>query len=391
MTVPYTEAIDTILKYDEENQSISPTLRVSEIGFDGDIDKLDKLLQGIKYVPKKQLADFVNLHAPIDSTAIFLFSSFIDWSDNQKEASDISKDVMTFGNAVVYKTNDGEITITSLMPIVINDGTKKEIYYLDNANTFHTEQGSFRFENGKRVDATGLIYENIYLFSIDENKPITYPVYNLLFQYDASLTANEKSLRRFAEAILVLSGNTPKQNLNDEDYRKMVNALVINLLPKPAPGGEAGATPTANFISAPLNTEAREAWSNRIRFELMQGMMMIDFSTIGGNPSSYTMSIYAYPTLKRAENIGDQLLEKMKELFDNSEMSFKVELPSDATQTMAALNNVEFLSTKTKIEQSFPDWDEDKVADELRRVDVEGNPTAVATAIDNVLGGGSIG
>lgn len=384
---PNSKPVEKVLKFNNETGQIAQRKRVAFIAIDENTDLITSL-ETVHFIPKKSLSESMALHAPLDITAIFLFASFINWSDNQALASDIAKQVMTYGNAVMYKDQTGQISFTDLMPVFVNDGTANEVYYLDQQGIFHTKQGSFYIKDHKQVEVKGLMYDNLYLLSIDAHEPITKPIFNLLLQYDASLLANKNSLERFAESILVMTGNSSNQKLTDSEFRNLVNALVIDMQPQIDGNGELGTTPTADFIAPPINTEAREAWSNRLRFEILKGLMIIDFADIGGNPSSYTMSIYAYPTIKRAENIADQLLDQLKLLFNDNEFTFKVELPADQAQTMQALNNVDFISTERKIREAYPDWTDEQVQNELAKLDLENQePNVLGTALNNVLGG----
>ncbi|MFD1902485.1 hypothetical protein GQR36_25220 [Enterococcus termitis] len=46
--------------------------------------------------------------------------------------------------------------------------------------------------------------------------------------------------------------------------------------------GTFGSTPSVQFIAPPLNTEARESWSNRIRKEIYSTLNMPDFEQVMG-------------------------------------------------------------------------------------------------------------
>ncbi|MFD2307997.1 phage portal protein [Enterococcus termitis] len=309
------------------------------------------------------------VYVPFDKKAVKFFASSIKWTNTTSLTYKIMKNTLMKGYCLVYSvagvneetdyepifdTSDNVIGLIDDNGDVLTDGRR---YVYDDKKGYTSQEETFSIDWYKLV-------------RIDEMKPVYADAINMINAYTDSLNDNGSSLKAFAESILTITGIDSSQGITPEQLQA-IGEEAINVLAfehQISGDGTFGSTPSVQFIAPPLNTEARESWSNRIRKEIYSTLNMPDFEQVAGNVSTDTIRIYLYETIQLAKSLADDVIDVFKEILNDQELSYEIETPQSPNDNMKALNDIDYLSDETKIRQAFPEWSDEQVNAELARL-----------------------
>ena len=309
------------------------------------------------------------IHVPFDEDAVDFYTSTITWEVQDQMASsffsDVTEKTLAHGYCAVFKTDEDAI-VTDYEPVFYKDGTV--IGYLT-GDSLITQYGIYQSSgssgNYTKVDE-GVELGYYHVFYTPDKLPIWWRAAPLINAYSHSLSGNEESLQRFAESILTITGVDKRQRMSDTDLENLSKSDVLAFESGITPDGSPSTVPTAGFISPPLNTEARESWSTRIRKEIYDTLHIPDFGSIGGNVSTDSLKIFMWRTIQTAKRYANCLKQEFDTMFED--VTYSVSLPNSKDNQAKTLNELGYLSTRTKIQELNPDWDDDRVDEELRRL-----------------------
>ncbi|MBL1228756.1 phage portal protein [Enterococcus sp. BWB1-3] len=309
------------------------------------------------------------VYVPFDKKVVKFFASSIKWNVSTSLTYKILKNTLMKGYCLVY-SNSGVNKETDFEPIF---NTSDEVIALINDDgDILTDGRRYVYEEKKGYVAQeeSFSIEWYKLVKIDEMKPVYADAVNLINAYTDSLNDNGSSLKAFAESILTITGIDSSQGITPEQLQA-IGEEAINVLAfehQISGDGTFGSTPSAQFIAPPLNTEAREKWSDRIRKEIYSTLNMPDFEQVAGNVSTDTIRIYLYETIQLAKSLADDVIDVFKEILNTEELSYEIETPQSPNENMKALNDIDYLSDETKIRLAFPEWSDEQVSAELSRL-----------------------
>ncbi|GFH39838.1 phage portal protein [Lactococcus insecticola] len=328
-------------------------------------------------------------YVPFDEIAVDFFSSNIKWSNPSNLTYKILSRTLAMGYCLVYANADVTVE-TSFEPIfdtagnviaVIND--KNEVLANGIRYVYQANKGYIGTPETFSIDWYQLV-------KLDDMKPIYADAINLINAYTDSLNDNSDSLRAFAESILTITGIDSTQGITPEQLQAIGEEAINVLAFEAQMGGDGtfGATPKADFIAPPLNTEAREKWSSRVRNEIYTTLSLPDFEQIAGNVSTDTIRIYLYRTIQRAKNIADSVIEVFKVILNDANLTYEIDTPSSPNDNMKALDGITYLSDETKLRLAFPEWSDKQVSDELGRLQATKMTSGdAASMVSNLIGG----